>query len=82
MTLTFRWASVLALAFLVFSFGCSESATAPPDAPATHTVRKDGVFHAVGLQNPVANCTACHGATLMGGASGEPSCFKCHGQKW
>ena len=72
-------AIVLAAAVMV---GCSDSNTAPEDAPEGHTVVKDGVAHASGLNNPLANCTTCHGADLRGGNGGQPSCFSCHGQKW
>ena len=61
---------------------CSGSTTVPEDAPEGHTVMKGGAAHASGLNNPVANCTTCHGADLKGGNSGQPSCFTCHGQKW
>lgn len=56
--------------------------TGSGNAPASHTVNEDGVRHLPGLMNPQANCTACHGADLMGGNNGEPSCFSCHGQEW
>jgi mono/diheme cytochrome c family protein len=35
-----------------------------------------------GFNNPIQNCTACHGANLQGGADGQPSCTRCHGVKW
>lgn len=56
--------------------------TAPGNAPADHTVVKDGRRHAPGLETPLQRCTGCHGADLRGGANGEPSCFNCHGQEW
>ena len=62
--------------------GCSDSSTVPADAPEGHTVMKDGVPHRTGLKDPLVNCSICHGATLQGGSNGEPSCFRCHGQKW
>ena len=62
--------------------GCSDSGTPPEDAPEGHTVVKDGVPHAPGLNDPLASCVTCHGADLRGGDGGEPSCFACHGQKW
>lgn len=61
---------------------CSSSSTAPADIPDDHTVKKGGAYHAPGLNDPVSNCTTCHGADLMGGTQGQPSCFKCHGKKW
>ena len=69
-----------ALAVLVL--GACESATRPADAPEGHTVFRDGVAHAPGLSEPLANCTECHGPTLEGGSAGEPSCTACHGVVW
>lgn len=63
-------------------FACSSSTTAPENLPADHTIRQGSALHAPGLNNPEANCTTCHGADLRGGTEGQPSCFKCHGQKW
>jgi len=54
----------------------------PTNAPPSHTVIQDGVPHAPGLNDPMQNCTSCHGADLRGGSNGQPSCFTCHGQKW
>ncbi|MCK5690306.1 hypothetical protein KAI87_13600 [Myxococcota bacterium] len=51
------------------------------DAPFGHTVNKNGVYHKEGLENPMANCTMCHGSDLQGGAVGV-SCTSCHGEKW
>ncbi len=75
-------AAALPLLLLLSVASCSDSSTAPADAPEGHTVLKSGVPHAPGLTNPTQNCATCHGATLQGGASGQPSCFSCHGQKW
>jgi hypothetical protein len=46
--------------------------------PASHTenVNNSGVFHHPGKEDPLANCTGCHGADLTGGAG--PSCYSCH----
>lgn len=76
------WVTGLAFASILSLAGCSDSSTAPSDAPEGHTVVKSGVAHAPGLTNPVTNCTQCHGADLRGGAEGQPSCFSCHGEKW
>ena len=69
----------------VAPLGCDdddEGPTGPSNAPASHTVSQEGVRHLPGLNDPAANCVACHGADLRGGNNGEPSCFTCHGQKW
>ena len=71
-----------AVALIAALQGCSDSSTAPADAPEGHTVMKSGVAHAPGLNNPLANCTTCHGANLQGGEAGQPSCTSCHGVKW
>jgi cytochrome c553 len=70
------------LAAVLILVGCSDSTTPSGNVPADHTVRKGSAFHAPGLDNPTQNCAACHGADLRGGANGEPSCFRCHGQVW
>lgn len=79
-----RWVMSLlvAVALTAALQGCSDSSTAPADAPEGHTVLKSGVPHAPGLNNPQVNCTTCHGANLQGGAEGQPSCTSCHGVRW
>jgi DnaJ-class molecular chaperone len=42
-----------------------------------HDVNKNGVMHKAGLEDPLSNCTQCHGANLRGGSG--PSCYSCHG---
>lgn len=71
---------VLAAAFLIGS--CADSTSPSENVPADHTLRKGGALHAPGLNDPVQNCATCHGAALRGGANGEPSCFRCHGEVW
>jgi cytochrome c553 len=69
----------------VAPLGCDDDDdefTGPSNAPASHTISQDGVRHLPGLNDPAANCVACHGADLRGGNNGEPSCFTCHGQEW
>ena len=75
----------LVAALAVLPLGCDDDdgeLAGPSNAPASHTVSQDGVRHQPGLHDPESNCVACHGADLRGGATGEPSCFLCHGQKW
>ena len=45
-------------------------------APADHTESMNGVMHKPGKENPLVNCTTCHGADLRGGSG--PSCYTCH----
>jgi hypothetical protein len=47
-----------------------------PTGPAGHTEDNGGVLHKPGKNDPLKNCTTCHGATLRGGVG--PSCFDCH----
>jgi len=75
-------AILVVLALSTGTLACSDSSTGPSDAPEGHTVFKSGVAHAPGLNNPLQNCTTCHGANLQGGADGQPSCTSCHGVKW
>jgi hypothetical protein len=44
--------------------------------PADHTENNGGVMHKPGKDNPLVNCTACHGSDLKGGTG--PSCYSCH----
>ena len=73
---------LLLLAVGLGPLACSDSSTVPEDAPEGHTVVKDGVAHAQGLNDPLQNCKGCHGTNLQGGSSGQPSCTTCHGVKW
>jgi hypothetical protein len=77
---------VFAVALALMPLGCDDDDddefTGPSNAPASHTVSKDGVRHLPGLDDPETSCVVCHGADLRGGDNGEPSCFTCHGQKW
>ena len=61
---------------------CGDDGPTGVAAPEGHTVRRDGVPHAPGLNDPVNQCVTCHGNDLRGGDDGEPSCFSCHGQVW
>lgn len=47
-----------------------------------HNISLNGTKHADGFCDPVDFCSACHGANLQGGTSGEPACTKCHGALW
>jgi cytochrome c553 len=76
-----RLVFALSTSLALTALACSDS-TAPADAPANHTVNRDGRWHAPGLNQPEGVCTACHGADLRGGTDGQPSCYSCHGKKW
>ena len=41
-----------------------------------HTLLLGGHWHMPGNDDPLTNCTSCHGSTLQGGAG--PSCYDCH----
>lgn len=70
------------LVLLALMMGCEDEKNLPKyDPPSSHTISKDGSMHMSGLDQPLTNCTACHGADLKGGTSGV-SCFECHGQEW
>ena len=61
------------------SDGPLQSDGAPPidsGAPSSHTEENGGAMHLPGKNDPLANCTACHGADLRGGTG--PSCYTCH----
>lgn len=70
--------AVLAASWLA---GCTSPASDSADPPADHTVNKGGIYHKPGLNDPLTNCVACHGADLRGGTAGV-TCYRCHGQKW
>ncbi len=44
-------------------------------SPAGHSENMNGVFHKLGKDDPLDNCTSCHGAKLDGGVL---SCYTCH----
>ena len=69
-------------AFSLSGLACSDSSTNLANAPEGHTNIKGGVPHASGTNDPLQNCSSCHGTTLQGGTGGQPSCYSCHGQKW
>jgi len=52
-----------------------------PDTPVVcasgHTEVVGGVCHKTGKEDPLANCTSCHGAKLDGGPA-NVSCYSCH----
>jgi hypothetical protein len=64
----FLCAAVVSLPLLA---ACSD------DEEGGHDVSKNGVMHKSGLEDPLRNCTECHGANLRGGKG--PSCYSCHG---
>lgn len=69
------------LAILTYSCDTGTENESKYNAPADHTVSKDGAMHKPGLQDPLTNCSSCHGQDLTGGSVGV-SCYECHGKKW
>ncbi|MBP7125253.1 hypothetical protein KBD49_02695 [Myxococcota bacterium] len=47
-----------------------------PQGPPGHTEDNGGAMHLPGKEDPLRNCTACHGSDLAGGTG--PSCYDCH----
>ena len=73
---------ISAILFIVIISSCTKNKVEPNyDPPADHTISQDGFMHKTGLNDPLTNCIACHGADLKGGTTGV-SCFECHGTKW
>jgi len=66
---------------IVVIIACSSSTDPNSNAPADHTINKDGRMHKPGLNDPQDNCTECHGTELQGTDS-APSCLKCHDKEW
>jgi hypothetical protein len=66
------------LTMVVALAGCVGSQN---DSPYPHTVNNDGVWHGEGLDDPLANCTECHGSQLEG-TDTTPSCTDCHERRW
>ncbi len=78
------WASVLVLSMSCQIPSNPKRAGVPASgAPSlSHNLVLAGQAHSDGLCRPADNCSACHGADLKGGSSGQPSCFSCHADLW
>jgi len=72
---------VLSMSVLFVLIISCEKNTSNYNPPSDHTVSMSGYMHKDGYAQPLANCTACHGADLTGGSVGV-SCYECHGKKW
>lgn len=74
--------ALILLLMLALLMACEETEDhSKYNPPADHTVSQDGVMHKSGLNQPLTNCVACHGADLQGGNVGV-SCYECHNKKW
>jgi hypothetical protein len=73
-------AIIIMLIAVVLSISC-KSTESGRNAPGDHTIKKGGIYHKPGLDNPEDNCVSCHGNDLRSGSSGV-SCFSCHGEIW
>lgn len=71
----------LSLSVLFILVISCEKNTSDYNPPSDHTVSMSGYMHKAGYDQPLTNCTACHGADLTGGSAGV-SCYECHGKKW
>jgi cytochrome c553 len=80
--MSWRLVTLFSLAILALGACGDDDGNDAGPAPDGHTVSKDGVLHMSGLNDPLNNCTGCHGADLRGGDEGQPSCYRCHGVKW
>jgi hypothetical protein len=70
------WLFPALLVVVLFAMaGCSEEGE-EGDILGSHDQEMGGVMHVAGLNDPLVNCTGCHGATL-GGGSGT-GCYACH----
>jgi hypothetical protein len=76
-------------AVLLLSTSCKmpnnpmRAGAASGDTPSlVHNLILSGRAHADGFCRPADNCSACHGADLKGGTSGQPSCLSCHADLW
>lgn len=73
---------IFILVFLTVTFCSSPNSNKSKyNPPADHTISKDGAKHKPGLNDPLKNCTSCHGNDLKGGTA-SVSCYECHGKKW
>ena len=72
---------VLILPFIIISCEKSTDPQSNYNPPEDHTIRKDGIMHKPGLNDPVLNCASCHGSNLRGSEE-APSCYECHGKEW
>ena len=74
---------IMTIFLFVIAISCSDDDDEYPqyNPPADHTISKEGVMHKPGLNNPLSDCTTCHGADLSGGTS-QVSCYECHGVEW
>jgi len=82
------FACALLLGFLVWNHACSKADTPSgpafgnPNGTGSHDVTLGGAKHQKNYCEPLQYCARCHGPELRGGDYGEPSCFKCHADKW
>lgn len=71
----------VAVISLTCLFGCSLEPEGLRPIRA-HTFDYQGIAHAYPPSFAPRYCQKCHGERLQGGQAGEPSCFRCHGQRW
>jgi len=71
-----RWRTFL---LPVVAATCLAAASCGSAGGPSHADDQGGIRHAAGKEDPLKNCTKCHGADLKGGKG--PNCYGCHDSK-
>lgn len=66
----------------VFALSCTDQDAYAPKSIRAHSLNLNAVMHASPFLDAERYCSQCHGLGLVGGESGEPSCYQCHGKTW
>jgi hypothetical protein len=82
--------AVILLSFLVLSCNGIFPTQTKSTVPSDHTIDRGGALHKEGYQQPLDECTECHGSDLKGGIYNNEnglqvacaSCYQCHSSVW